>query len=95
MKRLSDLSKDTVLTPVEQAIWWVEYVIRHNGARHLRPASLDLHWMQYYLVDVAAFFVFVVCALAFGVFKLLQYIYREHMLKKLKTSINGVKQKEN
>jgi glucuronosyltransferase len=43
-------------------VYWTEYVIRHNGAPHLRSAVLDLAWYQYFLLDVIA-----VLALAFGV----------------------------
>merc|ERR1719153_221947 len=56
MKRSLDeqhrLFLDRRETPQDTAVWWVEYAIRHGGATHLRPASLDLSWYQYYLVDV-------------------------------------------
>jgi glucuronosyltransferase len=35
-------------------MYWTEYVIKHNGAPHLRSAVLDLAWYQYYLLDVIA-----------------------------------------
>ena len=90
MNRLSDISKDTVLPPVEQAIWWVEYVIRHKGARHLRPAPLDLHWTQYYLIDIAVFIITVLCVVVFSAFKLAQFVYTRIFLY----GSNRVKQKE-
>ncbi|KAJ4430001.1 hypothetical protein ANN_22205, partial [Periplaneta americana] len=31
---------------LDRAVWWVEYVIRHKGARHLRSAALELMWYQ-------------------------------------------------
>jgi len=34
-------------------VWWVEYAIRHNGTRHLRPPAADLYWAQVCLLDVA------------------------------------------
>jgi glucuronosyltransferase len=46
---------------MEQAMYWMEYVIRHKGAPHLRSAILDLVWYQYLLLDVIA-----VLALAVG-----------------------------
>jgi glucuronosyltransferase len=39
----------------------MEYVIRQNGAPHLRSGALDLTWFQYFLLDVIA-----VLALALG-----------------------------
>jgi hypothetical protein len=40
---------------MDTAIYWVEYVIRHKGAPHLRVAGLDLPWYQYHLIDVIVF----------------------------------------
>lgn len=37
---------------MDAAIYWVEYVIRHGGASHLRVAALDLPWYKYFLLDV-------------------------------------------
>lgn len=50
--------RDQPLTPIETAVYWTEYVIRHKGARHLRSASMDLNWFEYHNVDVLAAFVF-------------------------------------
>jgi glucuronosyltransferase len=55
MNKMSALSKDEPQSPLNRAVWWAEYVIRHNGAKHLRSAALDLAWYQYLLLDVAAF----------------------------------------
>jgi glucuronosyltransferase len=55
MRKMSALSKDEPESPLNRAVWWAEYVIRHNGAKHLRSAALDLAWYQYLLLDVAAF----------------------------------------
>ncbi|XP_067633316.1 uncharacterized protein [Eurosta solidaginis] len=56
MKRMSQAFRDRPMGPRETAIYWIEYVIRHKGARHLRAAGLDLKWYQFYLLDVVAFF---------------------------------------
>jgi len=53
-QRLSRIYRDQPLTPLEQAVYWTEYVIRHKGAPHLRSAVLDLAWYQYFLLDVIA-----------------------------------------
>jgi glucuronosyltransferase len=52
MKRLSAVVKDQPQTPLERAVYWTEYVIRHKGAPHLRSAAADLSWYQYLLLDV-------------------------------------------
>ncbi|XP_014289134.1 UDP-glycosyltransferase UGT5 [Halyomorpha halys] len=49
-KSLIMLDKDQ--SSLKKAVYWVEYVLRHKGAKHLRPASLDLNIFQYFLLDV-------------------------------------------
>ncbi|XP_067000258.2 UDP-glucosyltransferase 2 [Anabrus simplex] len=54
MKTFSAVYREEVGPSLDRAIWWIEYVLRHNGARHLRSAALDLSWYQYLLLDVIA-----------------------------------------
>ncbi|XP_049951732.1 UDP-glucosyltransferase 2-like [Schistocerca serialis cubense] len=60
MKRLSAVFREHRADSLERAVWWIEYVIRHKGAPHLRSAALDLHWWQLMLLDVVAFVLAVV-----------------------------------
>lgn len=53
----SKIFRDRPLDILENTVFWVEYVLRHNGAHHLRPAALDLAWYQNWLIDVIALFV--------------------------------------
>lgn len=80
MQQMSAIAKDRVLPPVDLAVWWVEYVLRHKGAKHLRPATLDLHWTQYIMLDVAIFVTVIISIIVFIVYKLLQILFK--MLKK-------------
>ncbi|CAL4089847.1 unnamed protein product, partial [Meganyctiphanes norvegica] len=57
-ERLQDVYKalqDQKESPGEQEVWWVEYAIRHKNSRHLRYAGKSLNFIQYHLLDVAAF----------------------------------------
>ncbi|NXI83545.1 UD11 glucuronosyltransferase, partial [Rhipidura dahli] len=60
IQRLSDLHLDRPIHPLDLAVHWVEFVMRHKGAPHLRPAAHDLNWVQYHSLDVIAFLVAVV-----------------------------------
>ncbi|XP_072036741.1 UDP-glucuronosyltransferase 2A2-like [Amphiura filiformis] len=66
--RISAIFRDSPRTPTELAADWVEYVIRHGGAKHLRSAALDLNIFQYLLLDVIA-----VLLLAFVTFMIILY----------------------
>lgn len=42
------------MSPINTTLYWIEYVVRHNGAPHLRTAARSLMWYQYFLIDVIA-----------------------------------------
>ncbi|XP_059808858.1 UDP-glucuronosyltransferase 2A2-like isoform X2 [Hypanus sabinus] len=44
MKKLSALHRDQPQSPMERAVFWIEYVARHKGAGHLRSESYRLPW---------------------------------------------------
>ncbi|XP_048200448.1 UDP-glucuronosyltransferase 1A7 isoform X6 [Perognathus longimembris pacificus] len=67
--RLSSLHKDRPIEPLDLAVFWVEFVMRHKGAPHLRPAAHDLTWYQYHSLDVIGFLLAVVLAVVFTIFK--------------------------
>ena len=50
--KLSAILKDSPMPPLDYVLHWIEYVIKHDGAKHLRPAVLDISWYQYLLLDV-------------------------------------------
>lgn len=52
VKRRQFLLRDQKETPLERAVYWTEYVLRHRGARHLQSPARDMGVVQYYLVDV-------------------------------------------
>ncbi|XP_050298923.1 UDP-glycosyltransferase UGT5-like [Anthonomus grandis grandis] len=54
VKKRSKIYHDRTMKPREAAVYWVEYVIRHNGAPHLRVAGRNLVWYKYFMVDVFA-----------------------------------------
>ena len=57
---ISSLLKDRRRTPLQETCDWIEYVLRHGGARHPRPQVFNIPWYQYYLLDVMAFLVAIV-----------------------------------
>ncbi|XP_055726253.1 UDP-glucuronosyltransferase-like [Salvelinus fontinalis] len=52
MMKLSAVHKDRPIEPLDLAVFWSEFVMRHGGAEHLRPAAHDLNWIQYHSLDV-------------------------------------------
>lgn len=66
-RALSNIHKDQPGHPVTRAVYWINYILRHNGANHLRSAVYDVSPYQYFLLDV----VFTIgAALALSIFAL-------------------------
>ncbi|KAI9538332.1 hypothetical protein NQZ68_016374 [Dissostichus eleginoides] len=51
--RLSEIHLDRPVPPLDLAVFWTEFVIRHKGAEHLRVAAHDLNWIQYHSLDLS------------------------------------------
>lgn len=49
---ISKIFKDNPIPVMEQAMYTIEYVIRHNGATHLKSAGIKRPWYQHMLLDV-------------------------------------------
>ncbi|KAM8895424.1 UDP-glucuronosyltransferase 2A2-like isoform 1-T2 [Spinachia spinachia] len=55
MQRLSRLHRDQPMKPLDSALFWIEFVMRHKGAAHLRTESYKMPWYSYHSVDVFLF----------------------------------------
>ncbi|XP_048356345.1 UDP-glucuronosyltransferase 1A1-like isoform X2 [Sphaerodactylus townsendi] len=80
--RLSALHLDRPIHPLDLAVHWVEFVMKHKGAPHLRPAAHDLNWIQYHSIDVVAFLLAVVLVVLFISLKCCLFCVRKCFCKK-------------
>ncbi|XP_060088508.1 UDP-glucuronosyltransferase 1A1-like isoform X1 [Heteronotia binoei] len=80
--RLSALHLDRPIHPIDLAVHWVEFVMRHKGAPHLRPAAHDLNWFQYHSIDVIAFLLAVLLTSLFISLKCCLFCFRKCFCKK-------------
>ena len=66
VERVHDLYADRQHRPVDTAVWWMEYSIRHGaGGAEILHSTLheDSPWYQYHHVDILAFAVAVLSAI--------------------------------
>ncbi|CAH1710816.1 unnamed protein product [Aphis gossypii] len=75
-KSVSERFKDRPMSPAESVVYWTEYVLRHNGAPHLKSQALNLTWYQYYLVDVIITFLFLIFVVLFITYYCLKITYK-------------------
>lgn len=59
--KLSRIFKDRPIGPLENAVYWMEYAVRHRGAKQIRTKAREMIWFDYFLVDVI-----VVCLVLFA-----------------------------
>lgn len=59
--KLSRIFKDRPIGPLENAVYWTEYAVRHGGAKQIRTKAREMIWFDYFLVDVI-----VVCLVLFA-----------------------------
>ncbi|XP_077877487.1 UDP-glucuronosyltransferase 2B15 isoform X3 [Ictidomys tridecemlineatus] len=67
--KLSRIHHDQPVKPLDRAVFWIEFVMRHKGAKHLRVAAHDLSWFQYYSLDVIGFLLACVATVMFIITK--------------------------
>ncbi|XP_036622169.1 UDP-glucuronosyltransferase 1A3-like [Trichosurus vulpecula] len=79
---LSALHKDRPISPLDLAVFWVEFVMRNKGAPHLRAAAHDLNWIQYHSLDVIAFLLAIVLTFVLMTVKCLKFCFQKCFGKK-------------
>lgn len=53
MKKVTEIFKDRPTPPLENAVWWIEYILRHDDTNEfLRPPSVNLPWWKRRNVDI-------------------------------------------
>lgn len=78
MTKISNLIKDQPMSAEESVVYWTEYVIRHNGAKHLQSPAVEMPLYQYLLIDVISFILIVI----FVIVVLSCYLLRFTFVKK-------------
>lgn len=46
--------RDQPMSPLDRAVWWTEYVLRHRGAKHLRSPAANISWTQYLELELVS-----------------------------------------
>jgi glucuronosyltransferase len=85
MKKLHDLVYDQPISSLEKAMFWIEYVIRHKGAKHLEFKAKRVPVHQTFCLDFIAIFLVILISSVYVSWKIL--------LKVLKRFSSGNKSK--
>ncbi|XP_036384379.1 UDP-glucuronosyltransferase 2B20-like isoform X4 [Megalops cyprinoides] len=86
--KLSRIHHDQPMTPLDQAVFWIEFVMRNKGAKHLRLQAHNLTWYQYHCLDVFAALAATVALVIFITFKTCKFCFRKCCLRSKSKSKN-------
>ena len=84
----SELFRDQPINPLENAVFWTEYVIRHKGAPHLSNPARKLFWFQRELFDVYLFSFLLIAVPIFLVFSIIESVFKWYRSRKARKQSN-------
>lgn len=73
VKKISSVYRDRPISAIDNAIFWIEYVIRHKGAKHLQYPGVELNFFQQNSLDVLVFLLIAV----YMVLKMITFILKK------------------
>lgn len=50
--QISTIFKSNLVPPMEETVFWIQYVCRFAGAAHLKSHAVNMNWFSYLLIDV-------------------------------------------
>lgn len=71
-KEIAARFKDRPMKPLDTAVWWTEYVIRHKGADFMKPPRIS--YIAYQMLDVYLFLLGVLAVIIYVTLKLITCI---------------------
>ena len=84
VRNVSALMRDQLDSPLDRAVYSIEYVIRHGGAPHLRTAARDLTLIQRGMLDVILVLTLASIALAYVIFLTCRWLAGKVLVKATK-----------
>ncbi|XP_034549108.1 UDP-glucuronosyltransferase-like [Notolabrus celidotus] len=74
---MSKVHLDRPVQPLELAVFWTEFVMRHGGASHLKVSAHDLNWIQYHCLDVIGLFIIIILTVVWVTLKCCSFCFRK------------------
>ena len=75
VSKLSNLIMDQPLHPLDRAVWWLEYLLRHPHNPDMKPVTHQLNWLQYFLLDVIAAILLILTIIFLLIVKIISCLY--------------------
>lgn len=68
--------EDQPIRGLNKAVWWIEYVLRHQGAPHLKSPSASMSFVDYFMVDVIIFLTLAILIMNYLLLKSVVLVFR-------------------
>ncbi|XP_050442565.1 UDP-glucosyltransferase 2-like [Adelges cooleyi] len=82
--QLSRRFHDRPSSPQDLVVYWMEYVLRHGGAHHLKSHAVDTPWMQYFMLDFMGLAAVAILSLSYFFYSVFMFFKKSSFLLKYK-----------
>ncbi|VVC99415.1 unnamed protein product [Leptidea sinapis] len=69
---LKKVMMEESITSLDKSVWWIEYVLRHGGAKHLRGPAANMSWTDYYEMELLLLIILFIMSLIYLIFYLVK-----------------------
>lgn len=77
---------DEIMPGTDTAVYWIEYVLRHGGTKHLQLAAKNLPFYKLYFLDAFAVVILLTTVMLVVSLYVIRKVYRRCFVKKQKTN---------
>ena len=77
--------RDEIVPGKDLATYWVEYVLRHGGTKHLQLEAKNMPYYKQNLIDIALFLISILLIVLFVTYTVIRFIIRRLSGKNVKT----------
>lgn len=84
-KEVGQLLVESMESPMDKAIWWIEHAIKYPGLKHWHSPVHSLNWFQYFMLDVILFLVFIISTIIVFAWFFIKFLMKK-VVNKVKTS---------
>lgn len=88
VQKQSKVFRDRPQSALDTAVFWTEYVLRHNGAWHMQSPAVHLNFLQQNSLDVIAFLVIFIYIVIKVFVALMRFLVHKSFSKKSKQKVN-------
>lgn len=79
VKQVSIIFRDNPIPVMDEAMYWIEYVIRNQGAKHLKSAGIHLPWYKHALLDIIFWFSLFISIIIVLIIKILKVLHSRYI----------------